>query len=149
MSTVTAELPPRLQEIIDDFQLVEGEEKLELLLEYAESMPPLPERLYALRDQMEPVHECMSPVYLLTELHDGRMYFFFDIPPEAPTVRGYAAILREGIDGTSPEQVLAIPQDFFFAMGIHKVLSPNRLNGITALLAYMKRQTVRLTEQAA
>lgn len=140
----TAEmLPPRLQEIVEDFALCEGEEKLELLLEFSDKMPPLPERLLAARDQMQPIPECMSPVFLQAELDDGRMQFYFDIPPEAPTVRGYAEMLRESLNGLTPEEVVKIPEDFYMAMGIQKVLSPQRLNGITALLIYMKRLTIK------
>ncbi len=132
-------LPARLKEIIEDFALCEGREKLELLLQYSEQMPPVPERLSKNRDQMEFVPECMTPVYVQAEMHDGHMTFFFDVPDESPTVRGFAGIMSEGLRGVSPEEVLNIPGDFYRQMGLDQVLTHQRLNGMAAILAHIKR----------
>jgi cysteine desulfuration protein SufE len=139
MSVTPGTVPPRLQEIIEDFSWSEGREKLDLLLEFSEDMPPLPEWLHDERDAMEPVPECMTPVFIHAETNDGKMTFFFDVPPESPTVRGYAEILREGAEGAAPEDVLAIPNDFYLQMGLHTVLTHQRMSGISAILAHMKR----------
>lgn len=88
---------------------------------------------------MEFVPECMTPVYVQAETNDGRMTFYFDVPEESPTVRGYAALMGDGLRGATPEQVLSVPGDFYQQMGLDKVLSHQRLNGITAILAHMKR----------
>lgn len=140
---MTDPIPDRLAEIIQDFQFCEGREKLELLIQYAESLPPLPERFLAQRATMEPVPECMSPVYMFSETEDGQMHFYFDVPAESPTVRGFAAILQQGLDGISPDAILQIPNDFFQQMGLHQVLSHQRLNGISAILAHMKQLAVQ------
>jgi cysteine desulfuration protein SufE len=134
-----AQLPDRLQEIVEDFAQSPGQEKLEYLLEYAESLPPLPQWLTEEREKLQQVHECMTPVFIHAENEEGRMTYFFDIPPDAPTVRGYASILSEGLAGATAEQVLALPTDFYLQMGLQKVISPQRLNGITAMLAHMKQ----------
>ncbi|MFV9505676.1 MAG: SufE family protein [Oscillochloridaceae bacterium umkhey_bin13] len=137
-------IPPRLREIIEEFQDSDRQEKLELMLEYADRLPPLPERLRA-HVGMEQVHECMSPVFVVGEIaDDGGVIFHFDVPAEAPTTRGYASLLAEGVRGITPAEVVAIPADFFQAMGLHHLLSPQRLNGISAILAYMKRQALQL-----
>lgn len=135
----TAGVPPRLQEIVDDFQLAEGQEKLELLLEFARKMPPLPEWLRDKRDAMDQVHECMTPVFVYAENQGGKLTFHFDVPPESPTVRGYAALLGEGVQGATPEEILHIPPDFYQEMGLQDVLSPRRLQGVHTILAYIKR----------
>ncbi|HLF00891.1 MAG TPA: SufE family protein [Anaerolineales bacterium] len=133
------QLPPRLQAIVADFELCEGKEKLELLLEYSNKMPPLPERLAQNRGQLEQVHECMTPVFVHAEMKDGGMEFYFDVPAESPSVRGYAALLSEGVNSCVPNEILAIPGDFYLAMGLQEVLSGQRLNGMRAILAYIKR----------
>ena len=138
MSETTEAIPPRLQEIVEEFGEAEGQDKLELLLEYSEKMPPLPDWLDK-DTNMEQVHECMTPVFVHAERENGGMAFYFDVPPESPTVRGYAAILGDGLRGATPEQIVNLPGDFFQAMGLHKVLSPQRLRGISAILAYLKR----------
>jgi cysteine desulfuration protein SufE len=131
-------LSPRLEEIIEDFQIIVGREKLEYLLEFSESLPDLPDWLQEKRDNMEQIHECMTPVFVFLEERDGRLYYHFDVPPESPTVRGYAAILQESTAGLRPEEVLAIPHDFYLQMGLNEVLSGQRLNGIGAILNYVK-----------
>lgn len=138
MSKTTEPIPPRLQEIVEEFGEAEGQDKLELLLEYSEKMPHLPDWLDK-DTNMEQVHECMTPVFVHAERENGGMVFYFDVPPESPTVRGYAAILGDGLRGATPEQIVNLPGDFFQAMGLHTVLSPQRLRGISAILAYLKR----------
>ena len=138
MSETNEAIPARLQEIIEEFGWLEGREKLELLLEYSEKMPPLPDWLDK-ETNMEQVHECMTPVFVHAENENGGMHFYFDVPAESPTVRGYAAILGEGLDGASPEAVINLPGNFYTTMGLHKVLTTQRLNGIGAILAYLKR----------
>lgn len=139
MNASVNRLPARLQEIVDDFQWAEGREKLEMLLEYSERMPPLPEWLQSAHESMDQVAECMTPVFVQAEEQDGRLNFYFDVPAESPTIRGYAAILGEGLKGTTPQEILAIPEDFFHAMGLEGVLTHQRLNGMVAILAHMKR----------
>ena len=107
---------PELQSIVDEFADNERDLRLELLLEYANSLPPLPERLLADRGGLERVQECQTPLYVAVEVEDGRVRLFFDAPPEAPTTRGYASVLAAGLDGATVEEVLATPGDFYMQM---------------------------------
>jgi cysteine desulfuration protein SufE len=143
MSETNEKIPARLQEIVEDFAFCEGREKLELLLEYSEHMPPLPDWLQEKHDGMDQVQECMTPVYVQAKTEDGKMTFFFDVPAESPTVRGYAAIMAEGLQGATPEEVLSVPVGFYLEMGLEKVLTQQRLNGISAILAHMKRLALK------
>jgi len=138
MNETIETIPPRLAEIIEEFGWLEGQEKLQLLLAYSDKMTPLPDRLDKTLD-MEQIHECMTPVFVHAETENGGMVFYFDVPPESPTVRGYAAILGEGLRGVPPEQIINIPADFYQEMGLHKLLTLQRLRGLGAILAYLKR----------
>lgn len=131
-------LPAKLQEIVTDFSLCVGPEKLEYLLEFAESLPPLPAAYQGGHDSRDQVHECMSPVFVYVEKQDGRICYHFDVPPEAPTVRGFAAILKKGLDGETKSTIQSIPNEFYLAMGLQQVISGQRLNGLGAILRYMK-----------
>lgn len=139
-------LPPRLQEIVEDFQIIQGREKLEYLLEFAESLLPLPDWLEEQRGELEQVHECMTPVFVFVENEDGRLRYHFDIPPESPTVRGYAEILRDATEGLTPQEILAIPHDFYLEMGMSDVLTGQRLNGLGAILNYIQNLAKRHLE---
>ena len=131
-------LPHRLQEIVEDFSYCEGQEKLEYLLELSDTLSPLPQWLNDKKDSMDEVHECMTPVFVYAEQENNQLHYHFDVPPEAPTVRGFAAVLQQGLDGTTKEQVQAVPSEFYLEMGLQEVLSGQRLNGINAMLAHMK-----------
>jgi cysteine desulfuration protein SufE len=91
-----------------------------------------------------------DPFYLATEVgDDGAVSIHFDAPPEAPTTRGFAGILSEGLNGATATEVLAVPNGFYSALGLDRVISPLRLRGISAILARLKRQVVVQVEARA
>jgi cysteine desulfuration protein SufE len=138
-------IPTKLQEIVDDFASMSREEKLETLIAYAESFPPLPDWLKEKRDSMEAVPECMTPVFLFGEKQpDGGVHFYLDIPPQSPTVRGLASILANGLSGCTPEEILTVSGDFYVPMNLQEAVSQQRLNGFSGVLAHMKHEAVRL-----
>ena len=139
-------IPAPLAEIVEDFAAAPREMRLEMLLGYANGLPPLPDR-YSGRDSLERVHECQTPFFLAVEVDDDRrISVFFDAPPEAPTTRGYAGILAEGLSGATTDEVLSTPADFFTGMGLAELISPLRLRGMGAILAHIKRRIVELQQ---
>lgn len=144
MTTKLDLLPASMRDIIDEFRSATPRERLEMLLEYSQDLPDLPEYLEEHRDQMEQVHECQTPVFLFTENDDQGVHFHLDIPEESPTVRGYAAILADGFDGASPQVVIDSPEDIYNLLGLNEAITPQRLRGLHALMIYMKRQVKSL-----
>lgn len=128
------------QEIIDELQETEERDRLELLIEYANSLPELPARYSAHPDLLERVEECQSPVYLFVELQDGIVNVFLTAPPEAPTTRAFASILHQSLDKQSIETVLNFDNDYPEKLGLTKLVSPLRMRGIRGMLARIKRQ---------
>ena len=136
----TAALNPRLQEIADEFNAVPDKDRLQLLLEFSEELPPLPERYAQHRDLLEPVPECQTPLFLAVEVqNDDTVRLYFDAPPEAPTTRGFAGILHAGLDRLSADEVLATPAEFTSQLGLQDLVSPLRLRGMAAMLGRIKR----------
>jgi cysteine desulfuration protein SufE len=136
-----ATLNPRLQEILDDFNAVSGKDRLQLLLEFSQQLPALPERYAQDPGLLEPVPECQSPLFLAVEVdQDATVHLFFQAPPEAPTTRGFAGILHAGLDGLDADEVLATPPEFSSQLGLADLVSPLRLRGMAAMLARIKRQ---------
>ena len=133
-------MPPKLAEIVDDFASAPREVVLEMLLEFADSMPPLPADLAA-HDGMEQVPECQTQFFLKAVVRpDDTVETFFDGPPEAPTTRAFAGILAEGLEGASIAEILAVPDDLYARMGLAQTISPLRIRGGSAILARLKRQ---------
>ena len=155
-------LPPQLAEIVEDFQALAERDRLQLLLEFSQELPALPERYADHPDAMEPVPECQSPVFLAVEVDraggaagdgagggpgdGGTVHVFFQAPPEAPTTRGFASILRAGLDGLPAAEVLAVPDDVSYRLGLTDAVSPLRLRGMAGMLARIKR---RVREETA
>ncbi len=132
-------MPAPLAEVVSEFAEVAGQDKLALLLEFAGELPDLPADLE--EAAMEPVPECQSPLFLHVDAGDSeRVRLFFSAPPEAPTTRGFAAILAAGLDGQSAADILAVPDDFYAELGLAKLISPLRLRGMSAMLTRIKRR---------
>lgn len=131
-------VPSPLQSIVDTFRKAPKSLKLPLLLEYAGKVPPLPEGMSA---ELERVHECQTPLFLKADIaEDGGVRLFFEAPEEAPTTRGFAGVMHEGLSGASVDDVLGTPDDFYETMGLAELISPLRLRGMGAILARVKRQ---------
>ena len=134
-------LNPRLRDIAEEFTALHGKERLQLLLEYADELPPLPARYIEHRDLLEHVPECQTPLFLAVEVDDkDTVHLFFEAPPEAPTTRGFAGILHAGLDGLSVDEILATPAEFSSQLGLQDLVSPLRLRGMAAMLARIKSQ---------
>jgi cysteine desulfuration protein SufE len=133
-------MPPKLAEIVDEFASAPREVVLEMLLEFADAVPPLPAEL-AGHEGMEQVPECQTPFFLKAVVQPDRtVAAHFDCPPEAPTTRAFAGILAEGLAEATAEEILAVPDDLYARMGLAKTISPLRVRGGTAILARLKRQ---------
>ena len=132
-------MPAPLAEVVSDFQEVEGQDKLQLLLEFANELPPLPADME--QAAMEPVPECQSPLFLHVDAADREnVRLYFTAPAEAPTTRGFAAILAAGLDKQPAADILAVPDDFYSDLGLAALISPLRLRGMSAMLARIKRR---------
>jgi cysteine desulfuration protein SufE len=142
-------LPGKLQEVVDLFRETPKQDRLDLLLEYAESLPEPPERFLDDPELLEPVPECQSPFFLAAEIEAGRVALYFKVPRATPTVRGYAGVLHDGLSGASPEEILEVPDAFYQEMGLDEVISPLRLRGMGAILARLKGRVTRLPASRA
>jgi cysteine desulfuration protein SufE len=132
-------MPAALAEVVSDFADMEGQDKLQLLLEFANELPPIPANLE--EAAMEPVPECQSPLFLHVDASDRtHVRLYFSAPAEAPTTRGFAAILAAGLDAHSADEILAVPDDFYADLGLAKLISPLRLRGMSAMLTRIKRR---------
>lgn len=136
-----AELPTALTEIRDEFLELAVPDRLTMLLEFANELPELPERYRDHPDLLERVEECQSPVFIFVEVDEGDIvHLHATAPKEAPTTRGFASILVQGLTGLTSAQVLAVPDDYPQSLGLTQAVSPLRIRGMSALLGRTKRQ---------
>jgi cysteine desulfuration protein SufE len=136
-------MPTALDAIVSDLKGSDRQERIDILLDFAKSLPPLPERLVAHKDASHRVEECQSPVYLFVELDNGKVSLFADAPIEAPTVRGFVSLLLEGLNGATVEEILKVPGDLVDRCGLGEILGMLRVRGLSGVLRRLKAEVTR------
>ncbi|WNY34329.1 SufE family protein [Curtobacterium flaccumfaciens] len=144
-ASTDATLPATLAEIRDDFLALGQKDRLQLLLEFSERAAGAARAPAGARGRTRNVEECQSPVFItVTVGEDGddpdvvRMHA--TAPREAPTTRGFASILAQGLSGLTVEQVLAVPTDYPLTIGLSEAVSPLRIRGMVGMLGRVQRQ---------
>jgi cysteine desulfuration protein SufE len=133
----------KMDEIVEELSQADRQERIDLLLDFAKGLPPLPGRLAAHKDAAHRVEECQSPVYLFVELDGPRVALYADAPIEAPTVRGFVSLLLEGLEGATVEEVLQVPGDLVERCGLTEILGMLRVRGLTGVLRRVKGEVTR------
>ena len=129
----------KIEEIIEAFQDADYQETLAMLLDYSESLAPLPERYIEARDAgFNRVPECETPVFVWIEVNDGLVQIHADVPEESPTVRGFVGILVDSFSGTTPEEVQSAPQNLVHHLGLDQKLGTRRMFGLSAVYNRIK-----------
>ena len=132
-----------LDAIVSELSDADRQERIELLIDFARNLPPLPARLEKLKDAEHRVEECQSPVFLFVEASGDRVEIHADAPIEAPTVRGFVAILVEGLNGATVEEVLSIQADLIERIGLAEILGMLRVRGLSGVLGRLKKEVTK------
>lgn len=143
-----SQVPPGIQKLLNRFSTLSREMATQALVQYAHKLPPLPERFRALDPEQHRVHECLTPVALFSEVQDGKMYFYADVPQGAPTIRALLAMLFGALNGEPPETTLAIPPDFVRQV-MSKIGLGTREMGLNAMVERLKRAAREAAERDA
>lgn len=132
-----------LEALVTELGDADRQERIELLIDLAKNLPPLPPRLAAQKDASHRVEECQSPVFLFVELEGDRVAIHADAPIEAPTVRGFVALLVEGLDGATIEEILKVGDDLIERLGLPEILGMLRVRGLSGVLRRLKAEVTR------
>ena len=108
--------PPNLNEIVSLFEALPDEEKRENLIDYADRAPrcaPQPGEQFDLEDVRKD-EECTDTVGVFLKVADDRRtHFRITLGPQVQTLtKAMTAILCRGFEGATPEEIMAVPQDF-------------------------------------
>lgn len=133
-----------LDDLVTELRNADNLERGEILIEMAEKLPPLPDRLAGQLDAAHQVPECMTPVFLFAEMEeDDRVALYAHVPPEALTVRGFVALLVEGLNGARVEEILQVPNDLVEQTGIPVLVGMQRTAGLPRILRRLKAEVTR------
>ncbi len=134
----------RVSAVVDDFQSLTGNDRLQMLLEYADALPELDSRFGEHPELLERVEECQAPVFIAVEGDSEKIDLFFSAPKEAPTTRGFASALNTALNGLTAAEILSVSDDFPTELGLDQLISPLRVRGMRGMLARIKRKTREL-----
>jgi cysteine desulfuration protein SufE len=136
----------KLEAVVAELGESDRRERIELLIDLANGLPPLPPELSDHKDEAHRVPECQSPVYLFVAREGDRLRLHADVPPEAPTVRGFMAALVEGLDGSPIGEAVAFPADLLKRSGIEEILGMQRVSGLNGVLRRLRGMIVAAAE---
>ncbi|MDR9396325.1 SufE family protein [Pontimonas sp.] len=139
MSDSAATLPQSLRSIQDDFLALGVNDRLQLLLEFSDELPEVPDGIVP-EDAWERVTECQSPVFIHVDGATDEPTVYASAPAEAPTTRGFASILVQGFRGLNTDEILAVPLDFPQSLGLEEAVSLLRLRGMAGMIWRIQRQ---------
>jgi cysteine desulfuration protein SufE len=131
-------VPLKLDRYITRFKAADRATRLETLLDLARTLPPLPPEYLEARESHR-VPECQTPVFLWVDVEDGAVRIAADVPRESPTVRGFVSLLVHGLEGATPDDVAALPDDLLHSLGLDEALGMMRTQGLTAIVRRIKR----------
>ena len=117
--------------------------RYEYVLWLAKKLEPLPDEL---RQDSFKVKGCVSQVYVVGTLRDGTLHWRGD--SDAAITKGLLALLIEGLEGLTPQQVADLDPAILAATGLQASLTPSRANGFLNILRTMQAQAVRLDTPA-
>jgi cysteine desulfuration protein SufE len=116
--------------LVEEFQeLPDWESRYKRIIALAKQLAPMDD---AYKTDDNKVRGCSSTVWLHAEMKDGVVIFHAD--SDAVLVRGLVALLVSIYNHHTPKEILAAPADFIEELGLNVNLSPNRANGLSAMV---------------
>jgi cysteine desulfuration protein SufE len=113
--------------------------RYEYVLWLGKKLPPAPDDLL---QEANRVCGCASSVYVAPTLEDGVLHW--QGQSDALITRGLLALLIQGLDGLTPESVVALDPAFIAETGLQASLTSSRANGFLNILRHMQAQAAGL-----
>ena len=134
-------LPP-LSEILDDYELLDGEERYRLLIDLGRMLEPMPD---ALKTDATMVRGCSAAVWVYpTRLDDGRLHFLAD--SNAAITKGIVALVLSAVQDRPAAEVAEADIAMELApFDLSRQLSSNRTQGIPNMISLVRRTAERMT----
>lgn len=130
----------KLEELLEDFLDADPEEALEMLIEFSDRLPVLSAgRAEHPQPAQCRIQECQTPVYLWVDVVSDRVQVEAFVNERSPTVRGFVALLVEGVSGAPVSEVLQMPDDLLPRLGLQETLGMTRQRGFKGIVARLKQ----------
>ena len=130
---------PALSDILEEYQLVEGEDRYRLLIDLGQQLEPMPD---ALKTDATKVRGCSASVWVYPAIEDGRLHFLAD--SNAAITKGIVALVLSAVqDKPAAEVALIDVAESLAPFELSKHLSSNRTQGVPNMIALVKQTAER------
>jgi len=136
-------LPP-LSDILEEYELVDAEDRYRLLIDLGRQLEPMPD---ALKTDATKVRGCSASVWVYPTAHDGRLHFLAD--SDAAITKGIVALILSAVQDRPAREVAAMDVTGALApFELSKHLSANRTQGVPNMIALVRETAQRYAAAA-
>jgi cysteine desulfuration protein SufE len=127
-----------LDDIRDDYELLEGDDRYRLLIDLGRVLEPMPD---ALKTDVTLVRGCSANVWVYpTRQDDGTLHFMAD--SNAAITKGIIALVLLTVQDKAPKDILATDIEAALAP-FNLKLSSNRTQGVPNMIALIRETAAR------
>ena len=138
-----AGLPP-LSDILEEYQLVDAEDRYRLLIDLGRQLEPMPD---ALKTDATRVRGCSASVWVYPTEDDGRLHFLAD--SNAAITKGIVALVLTAVQDKPAAEVAKLDVAQCLApFELAKHLSANRTQGVPNMIALVNETAERYAAAA-
>jgi cysteine desulfuration protein SufE len=132
---------PALSEILEEYELLEGEDRYRLLIDIGRKLEPMPD---ALKTDATKVRGCSASVWVYpTVMDDSRLHFLAD--SNAAITKGIVALILSAVQDKPAELVARMDvAEALAPFELKKHLSANRTQGVPNMIALVRETAERL-----
>ena len=133
---------PALRDILDEYELVEAEDRYRLLIDLGQQLEPMPD---ALKTDATKVRGCAASVWLYPTEEEGRLIFLAD--SDAAITKGIVALVLTAVQCKPAAEIAGM--DIAAALApfeLGKHLSANRTQGVPSMIALIKSTAERFAD---
>jgi cysteine desulfuration protein SufE len=136
-------LPP-LNDILDEYELLDSEDRYRLLIDLGRKLEPMPD---ALKTDATMVRGCSASVWVYPTVADGRLHFLAD--SNAAITKGIVALVLAAVQDRPAAEVAGMDVSEALApFELRKHLSANRTQGVPNMIALVRETAQRYSAAA-
>jgi cysteine desulfuration protein SufE len=136
-------LPP-LNDILEEYQLVDAEDRYRLLIDLGRQLEPMPD---ALKTDATKVRGCSAAVWVYPTASEGRLHFLAD--SDAAITKGIVALILSAVQDKPAQEVAQLDvAEQLAPFELRKHLSANRTQGVPNMIVLVKQTAERYAAAA-
>src|SRR5256885_12103986 len=135
---------PALKDILEEYQLVDAEDRYRLLSDLGRQLEPMPD---ALKTDATKVRGCAAAVWVYPTVNEGRLHFLAD--SNAAITKGIVALILAAVQDKPAAEVADMDvAEALAPFELSRHLSANRTQGVPNMIALVKQTAERYAAAA-